>query len=92
MDAFLDDYENANERASALDSAVLQNATAISAQYGDLVSLAARQAFGSTEISISNGTDGNWNMSDVKIFMKDVGNSRCVVPGTCEITCADTIT
>ena len=78
MSAFLEDFQDASERASALDNAVLQNATAISSQYADLVSLAARQAFGSIEMSVSNGTDGKWNMSDVKIFMKDVGNSGYV--------------
>lgn len=78
MSAFLQDYQNASERASALDNAVLHNATAVSSQYADLVSLSALQAFGSIEISVSNGTDGRWDMSDVKIFMKDMGNSRCV--------------
>lgn len=92
IDSFIADFQNAVSRASNLDDAILQNATAISPQYADLVSLAARQTFGGVEFSVSNGSDGKWNMSDVKIFMKDVGNSRCVVPGTCEITCADTIT
>lgn len=78
MQAFLADYPAANERASALDNIILQNATAISSQYADLVSLAARQAFAGTEISVSTGSDGNPNASDVKIFMKDIGNSRYV--------------
>ena len=76
--ACLADYQAAAARAAALDDAVLQQATKISSQYADLVSLAARQAFGGLEFTISNGTDGNWNTSDVKVFMRDVGSSRCV--------------
>ena len=54
---------------------MLQSAAAISSKYADLVSLATRQVFGSIEISVANGSDGKWNTSDVKIFMKDVGNT-----------------
>lgn len=76
--AFLADYQDASARAVNLDNALISNATSISSEYADLVSLATRQAFGGLEISVSNGTDGKWNMSDVKIFMKDIGNSRYV--------------
>lgn len=31
---------------------------------------------GSTELTVSQGGDGQWNMSDVKLFMKDVGVSQ----------------
>ena len=44
--------------------------------YSNFVSLATRQAMGGTELTIAKGSDGNWNMSDVKMFMKDVGNSK----------------
>lgn len=70
------DYEAASARAINLDKSIIQNATLISSQYADLLSLAARQTFASIEISVSNGSDGKWNMSDVKIFMDDVGSSR----------------
>ena len=30
----------------------------------------------STEITIATGTDGSWNMSDIKMFMKDIGASK----------------
>ena len=54
----------------------MNDASAISPQYTDLVSLAARQAMGGVEFSVINGTNGSWNTSDVKIFMKDVGTSQ----------------
>ena len=59
-----------------MDNMITQAASNISSQYVDLVSLAASQTFGSIEISVSKGSDGDWNTSDVKIFMKDMGNSR----------------
>ena len=30
----------------------------------------------STELTISKGSDGHWNMSDVRMFMKDIGVTR----------------
>lgn len=81
----MSDYDAASTRAADLDSAVTQNATLISSQYADLVSLSARQAFGGIEISVSNGTDGEWNMSDVKIFLRDVGTSRSVMTDFCAL-------
>lgn len=50
-------------------------ASAISQNYTDLVTLAARQTFGGIDITVTNGTDGNWNISDTMIFMKDIGVS-----------------
>lgn len=74
--AFLADYESASARATDLDNTILSDAAAISPQYADLVSLAIRQAFGGIDISVASDTNGNWNMSDVKVFMKDIGTSR----------------
>ena len=31
---------------------------------------------GGTELTVGKGSDGQWNMSDVKLFMKDVGTSQ----------------
>ena len=43
-----------------------------------MISLSARQAMASTELTISKGSDGQWNMSDVRMYMKDTGDSRSV--------------
>ncbi|KAH9935633.1 uncharacterized protein B0H18DRAFT_1082345 [Fomitopsis serialis] len=59
-------------RSTQLDNEITQNATNISSEYSDLVSLAARQTFGAIDIT--------WNTSDVMIFMKDMGTSRRVNP------------
>lgn len=73
---FLGDFSNATSRAITLDNRITNDASAISSQYANLVSLAAKQVIGSTEITISKNGDGTWNTSDVMIFMKDVGRSQ----------------
>ncbi|KAJ7333362.1 hypothetical protein DFH08DRAFT_1083785 [Mycena albidolilacea] len=80
IDAFITDFQAARARAIALDQKVLQDAVAISPDYADLVSLGTRQAMAGVEITLSILPDGSFNMSDVKAFMKDVGNSRRVNP------------
>ena len=76
MDAFTTDFQAAHDRAVVLDNKIIQDASNISAQYVDLVSLATRQTMGSLDITVSGDSDGNVNASDVKIFMKDIGTSR----------------
>ncbi|KAI0341899.1 hypothetical protein BDW22DRAFT_1484797 [Trametopsis cervina] len=67
---FLTDFPNAFQRAVTLDAAILKDATQISSQYADLVSLTARQAMAGTEITIGPNDPG-----DVKMFMKDISGS-----------------
>jgi hypothetical protein len=67
--AALEDSD-AFSRAADLDTKILQNAGAISTNYADIVSLAARQAIAGSELTILPN-----NVSDVKMFMKDIGNS-----------------
>ena len=62
-----------------MDNTILHDANSITPQYANLASLAARQTIGSTEITVANSSDGQWNTSDVKIFMKNIGSDRWVV-------------
>lgn len=78
MDAFLLDFPGAKSRADDVDNLILNAAGNISEPYKDLVSIAARQVMAATELTIANGTDNKWNMSDVKMFMKDLGSSKYV--------------
>ncbi|KAK7052731.1 hypothetical protein R3P38DRAFT_2763069 [Favolaschia claudopus] len=81
IDTFMADFPAARTRALALDQQILQDASAVSAQYADLVSLATRQAMAGIEITLSTLNNGSsFNLSDVKAFMKDVGNSQRVNP------------
>ncbi|KAK1222654.1 hypothetical protein PQX77_014492 [Marasmius sp. AFHP31] len=77
---FIKDYENAAKRADELDQRIMKDASAISNNYRDLVSLGARQAMAGVEITVARGTDKAWNMSDVKAFMKDMGVSQRISP------------
>lgn len=78
MTSFVTGYQDAHTRASALDDRIMAAASSVSAHYSDLVSLAARQAMGGTELTVAQSSSGSggWNTSDVKMFMKDVGTSR----------------
>ena len=65
--AFLADFPNALQRATALDARILSDASTVSSAYADLVSLAARQAVGGVELTV--GPDGT--SSDVKMFVQE---------------------
>ncbi|KAK0203921.1 hypothetical protein DFS33DRAFT_1275044 [Desarmillaria ectypa] len=80
INAFLQDFEDAQNRADNLDESILSAARNISSDYGDLVTLAARQTLASTDITVSKAADGSWNSTDIKMFMKDIGSSRRVNP------------
>ncbi|KAF8874079.1 hypothetical protein BD779DRAFT_1630406 [Infundibulicybe gibba] len=79
--AFIKDFPNARQRAMDLDQRIASDASSISQDYSDLVSLSVRQTMGGIDITTSKGSDGQWNASDIMIFMKSVGDaSRRVNP------------
>ncbi|KAG7090519.1 hypothetical protein E1B28_009629 [Marasmius oreades] len=78
--SFIKGYKNAVKRADELDSKIMKDASAISNHYADLVALGARQTMAGIDITVPRGTDGKWNMSDVKAFMKDTGTSQRINP------------
>ena len=43
---------------------------------GDLVSLAIAQVYGSTQLTIGTAKSGNFNNSDVMMFMKNIGGAQ----------------
>lgn len=43
--------------------------------YKSLVILAARQTMAATGLTVSNGTDGKWNMLDIMMSMEDIGDT-----------------
>ncbi|KAG6873728.1 hypothetical protein C0995_011547 [Termitomyces sp. Mi166 len=75
---FLKDYSGALSRAQMLDSRVNSDASKISADYADLVTLSIRQAIGAMEITISKNSDGTWNTSDIIIFLKEISSGENV--------------
>ncbi|KAH8999019.1 hypothetical protein EDB83DRAFT_897501 [Lactarius deliciosus] len=73
---FLGDFVNASSRAQKLDQKILQGAAPVSNLLGDLVSLATAQVYGSTQLTIGTDANGNYNKSDVMMFMKNIGGSK----------------
>ena len=70
---FLNDYTNASSRAQQLDKKILKDAASVPGPLGDLVSLAIAQVYGSTQLTIGTDALGNFNKSDVMMFMKNIG-------------------
>ena len=64
----------------------MADAAKISPEYVDLVSLATRQILGSLDITVLSDGQSGVNASDVKIFMKNMGDDQCVplcYPASC---------
>lgn len=68
----MQDYQNALQRANTLDATLEKNASAISSHYADLVAVTARQTMGATELTIGATGNGSLDLSDVKMFMKNL--------------------
>ncbi|KAL8280409.1 hypothetical protein RQP46_007057 [Phenoliferia psychrophenolica] len=72
--AFHAAHPTAVATAAALDRKVQTDAEAISSNYADIVALSVRQFAASTEFTVSKGTDGSFNKSDVLAFMKEISS------------------
>ncbi|KAI0251855.1 hypothetical protein BJV78DRAFT_1125603 [Lactifluus subvellereus] len=70
---FLNDFSNASSRAQQLDRKILQDAASVSGLLGDLISLGIAQVYGSTQLTIGMDANGNFNKSDVMMFMRNIG-------------------
>ncbi|KAG8767092.1 hypothetical protein FRC15_005929, partial [Serendipita sp. 397] len=73
---FLNDYELAVSSANNFDSKLSTAASQISGTYSDLAGLAARQVASHIEVTVSTGSDGKLNASDVMVFMGNDGVNR----------------
>ncbi|KAJ3795106.1 hypothetical protein GGU11DRAFT_793416 [Lentinula aff. detonsa] len=76
----MSDSSNALQRAISLDNQIVSAANAISTNYADLVSLAARQVMAGMEITAGVDANGQINASDIQFFMKDLGNGQRTNP------------
>ncbi|KLO15796.1 hypothetical protein SCHPADRAFT_824120 [Schizopora paradoxa] len=70
----LDDFDAALASADAFDQMIMNVSLSHVDGYPGLLSLAARQLFGTLEITVSKSSDGNWNQTDIMIFSKDMGD------------------
>ncbi|KAF9443528.1 hypothetical protein P691DRAFT_778832 [Macrolepiota fuliginosa MF-IS2] len=80
ISAFLSDFSDARSRNSDFDTKVLSAASAVSLEYAGIISLVTRQIFAAMDITIPSMQPGQFNDSDVKIFMKDMGVSSRTSP------------
>ena len=60
--------------SSQLDLQIKNDATNISEDYYDLLTLISRQAMSALEITVSKDAKGDFNAIDVMIFLKNMGN------------------
>ena len=73
---FLNDFSNASSRAQQLDNKILQNASSVSDDLGDLISLATAQVYGNMQLTVGTDAHGNPNGSDVMMFMRNIGGAN----------------
>ncbi|KAH8997957.1 hypothetical protein EDB92DRAFT_2024888, partial [Lactarius akahatsu] len=88
---FLDDFANAYSRAQKLDQKILQGAAPVSDLLGDLVSLATAQVYGSTQLTIGTDANGNYNKSDVMMFMKNIGGPHGILTSSSRVNAVETL-
>lgn len=70
IEAFHSGYATAVTTASELDAKVLADSAKISPNYADVVALSIRQFAAATEFTVSRGSDGAFNTSDLLAFQK----------------------
>ncbi|KLO16076.1 DUF1793-domain-containing protein [Schizopora paradoxa] len=73
LDSVLSDFDSLLLNSIAIDNAVRADGLSISPEYPDILATSLRQVMASMEITISVGSDGHWNTSDVMSFMKNMG-------------------
>ena len=69
----LDHFDDALAASIELDNKLLAAANSISTEYAGLISLVTRSAMSAIEYTINIDDNGN-NISDIKAFMKNMGN------------------
>ncbi|TDL23432.1 DUF1793-domain-containing protein [Rickenella mellea] len=69
----LNDFSRARDAGNAMDARILLDAQNVSSQYADIATLSARQALSAIDITLKKNSDGSWNTSDVKAFLKNIG-------------------
>lgn len=70
----IDDFDNALSAAIAMDAKVIADGQKYSQNYANLLTLTLRQAMGAIDITLVKEVDGNWNSTNIKAFMKNMGS------------------
>ncbi|WAQ85622.1 hypothetical protein PtA15_6A250 [Puccinia triticina] len=73
---FLEDYPKAIQSAREIDKTITDDAKRLGGDdYVAIVSLSARQALGSMELTIGKDSAGNFDVSDVAAFSKEISSN-----------------
>jgi Domain of unknown function (DUF5127) len=70
---FLNNFSNASSRAQQLEGKIFQDSESVAPYLSSLTSLALAEVYGSMQLTVSTDAHGNWNKSDVMMFMKNIG-------------------
>ncbi|KAF9531900.1 hypothetical protein CPB83DRAFT_760361, partial [Crepidotus variabilis] len=75
IEDFLEDFEGATERVRLLDTKIMDDGNAISSSYANLLAFSSRSAFGAMDITVPLNPSEDLDLSGVKVYLKDLGNS-----------------
>ncbi|KAJ3568844.1 hypothetical protein NP233_g5444 [Leucocoprinus birnbaumii] len=73
--SFIEGFDGALNRSMAFDNTIASPAGTVSSEYADILSIVTRQLFASLDITVSKPQAGNIDPSEVRIFMRDMGDS-----------------
>ena len=76
---FYNDYATVGQMSAQFDSQVQTAASSsVTANYAALCAIAARQVYSGLEITVGKDSGGNYNSSDIMVFVKEIATSNYV--------------
>lgn len=76
---FYNDYSNVSQMSTSFDNQVQSAASSnVSDNYAALCAISARQVYSGLEITVGKDASGNYNTSDVMVFVKEIATSNFV--------------
>jgi Domain of unknown function (DUF5127) len=73
---FLNNFSNASSRAQQLEGKIFQDSESVAQYLSSLTSLALAKVYGSMQLTVSTDGHGNFDESDVMMFMKNIGGAK----------------
>ncbi|KAF8497617.1 hypothetical protein F5888DRAFT_1613412 [Russula emetica] len=70
---FLNDFSNASSRAQQVDGQIFQDSESVAQDFSSLTSVALAEVYSSMQLTVWTDGHGNFNKSDVMVFMKNIG-------------------
>jgi hypothetical protein len=73
---FLNDFSNASSRAQQVDEKILQDSKSVDQYLSGLTTVALAEVYGSMQVTVWTDGKGNFDDSDVMVFMKNIGGVK----------------